>query len=70
MEPQQQNTPKYYVDQDACVGCGMCYSSFPDLFEAQADGKSKAKNDGVITPQNTQEVDNSINMCPFGAIKK
>jgi ferredoxin len=32
------------IDQEVCIGCGVCDSVYPDLFELGADGKAYVKN--------------------------
>ena len=31
-----------YVDQELCIGCGLCTSIAPDVFAMNADGKAEA----------------------------
>jgi ferredoxin len=31
------------VDQAKCIGCGLCVSTCPDVFELSEDGKSQVK---------------------------
>jgi ferredoxin len=53
------------VDQDACIGCGLCVQLCPKVFEMQDDGKSKA-----IHPTGDEEatIQSSIDACPVTAI--
>lgn len=32
------------VDQKECIGCGLCESMCPEVFELRDDGKSYVKN--------------------------
>ncbi|HOA70917.1 MAG: ferredoxin [Bacillota bacterium] len=34
---------KIYVDEDLCIGCGLCVDTCPDVFELTDDGKAKVK---------------------------
>lgn len=34
---------KVTVDENACVGCGLCVNSCPDVFELGDDGIAKVK---------------------------
>lgn len=34
---------KVEVDQNLCIGCGLCVSSCPEVFEMTEEGKSSAK---------------------------
>jgi len=33
------------VDKNKCIGCGLCASTCPDVFELDEDGKSIVKED-------------------------
>lgn len=33
---------KAIVNQDSCIGCGLCISTVPEVFEVNADGKAEA----------------------------
>ncbi|HDM92160.1 MAG TPA: ferredoxin, partial [Candidatus Korarchaeota archaeon] len=35
------------VDQDTCIGCGVCSSLCPEIFEMGDDGKSHVKKEVV-----------------------
>ncbi len=55
---------KIIVDENACVGCGLCVNQCPDCFEMGDDGVAKVKecdNPGC----DLQEV---ANQCPVNAI--
>ncbi len=51
------------IDQDKCVGCGLCASSCPDTFQMNLDGKAE-----VIKGTETPCAKKAINNCPVGAI--
>jgi len=34
------------VDQNTCIGCGLCASMCPEIFVMNADGKSEVVNQG------------------------
>jgi len=36
--------PVLKVDQKKCIGCGLCVSLCPDVFELKDDGKAHIKN--------------------------
>ena len=54
---------KITVDQELCVGCGVCANLCSDVFEIQDDGKAK-----VINKENC-DYEEAVNNCPVGAIK-
>jgi ferredoxin len=35
---------KVKVDQDLCIGCGLCESLCPEVFRLSAEGKSEVVN--------------------------
>ena len=57
---------KAIVNQDACIGCGLCISTVPEVFEVNADGKAEAC--GHTTDENCAAVQEAIDACPVQAI--
>lgn len=57
---------KVTVDQEACVGSGLCEGTAPEVFEVK-DGKAQVKVDTVPEDQedNVKEAEQD---CPSGAI--
>lgn len=53
------------VDPAKCIGCGLCVSTCPDVFELGDDGKSFVKNAEGCATCNCQE---AIDNCPAHAI--
>ncbi|NOZ83405.1 MAG: ferredoxin [Epsilonproteobacteria bacterium] len=55
---------KVEVDQETCIGCGVCADMVPDVFEMQ-DGKSI-----VINAQGAEydEVQEAVEACPVECI--
>jgi len=53
------------VDQDLCVGCGLCTQVCADVFEMNAEGKA-----AVIAgaDEGADCVQDAIDQCPVGAI--
>ena len=56
------------VDQNLCIGCGLCVSAAPDVFEMNPDGKAIAFAD--TTEANKDSVQSAINGCPVSAISQ
>jgi len=55
---------KLEVDQNLCIGCGLCESLCPQCFKLGEDGKSHVLKDACVEC-NLDEVAES---CPVGAI--
>jgi len=54
------------VDQAKCIGCGLCISTCPDVFElSDEDRKSHVKNASKCVECNCQE---ALDNCPAKAI--
>jgi ferredoxin len=53
------------VDKNICIGCGVCVALCDQVFEMDKDGKAKVKKQKDLPC-----VDEAINQCPVGAIKK
>ncbi len=58
---------KVYVDKETCIGCGLCESTCPDVFEMQ-DNIAFTKNEMVPKEQEdcTKQMEKD---CPVDAIK-
>ena len=55
---------KITIDENACVGCGLCVNSCPDVFELAENGIAKVK---VAEPQGA-DLQEMANQCPVNAI--
>jgi len=53
------------VDEDLCVGCGLCTQVCSDVFEMSSDGKAVVKDDADLGADCIQE---AVDQCPVGAI--
>ena len=57
---------KAVVDQDLCIGCGLCCGTCPDVFRLGDGGKSEAYPEA---PEgNRGLVQEAIDGCPVSAI--
>ena len=59
---------KVKIIEDACIGCGACEASVPEVFQLNDDGIATAKNE-KITKENEDEVMDAVEACPVGAIE-
>ncbi|WP_315116725.1 ferredoxin [uncultured Clostridium sp.] len=58
---------KAHVDKDTCIGCGLCPSIAPDVFEMDDDGKAIVTVDQV--PDGSEDAaKESADSCPTNAI--
>ena len=58
--------PKVIVERKLCIGCGLCASMLPEVFEMDDEGKSVVKNENGAPLEKIREV---AEMCPARAIK-
>jgi len=59
---------KIIIDEDLCVGCGMCASLCPEVFTLE-NGKSKLK-EGANLEKNEECIKKAVENCPVDAISK
>lgn len=56
------------VNKEKCLICGMCASMLPEVFNFNDEGFVEANNDN-INDENEEEVKDTKNNCPVGAIE-
>jgi ferredoxin len=56
---------KVSIDNSACVGCGLCEQSCPEVFEIQGDGIAHLKQQSC-SMHNLQEI---ADQCPVNCIR-
>lgn len=54
------------VDQDTCIGCGLCTSTVDEVFQMNDDGKAEAYS--AVSEENKDAVQEAIDSCPVAAI--
>ncbi|MBN2120734.1 MAG: ferredoxin [Candidatus Omnitrophica bacterium] len=55
---------KIVVDEEKCVGCGLCVNNCPDCFELNDEGIAKVKNSDC----DSCDINDTISQCPVEAI--
>ena len=58
---------KVKVDQESCIGCGMCIDICPKVFEYDDEGKSVCKLE-EIPDDLSEKVNEPADVCPVSAI--
>lgn len=58
---------KVFVNQELCIGCGLCVSGCPEVFSFNADGV--AQSEGEIPKEQMAAVESIKNYCPTEAIQ-
>ena len=53
------------VDQETCIGCGVCESVYPDLFEMGDDSKARVK---PLSGFDVNLAKEAASQCPVNAI--
>jgi ferredoxin len=57
---------KVKIDEESCLGCGLCVAMYPELFEMGTDGHSHVKPGVKIDVEKLKEV---MKSCPNAAIE-
>jgi ferredoxin len=53
-----------YVDQQVCIGCGLCVSIVEEVFELNDDGVSEVRNQSG----SESKIQEAIDSCPVNCI--
>lgn len=53
-----------YVDQQVCIGCGLCVSIIPEVFQLNDDGVSEVQNQSG----SQAKIQEAIDSCPVNCI--
>ncbi len=56
------------VDQEKCIGCGLCSNLCPEVFEVTDDGKAIMK-EGADLEKNKECIKETKESCPVSAIE-
>lgn len=54
------------VDQNTCIGCGLCTSTVDEVFQMNDEGKAEAYS--AVSEENKDAVQEAIDSCPVAAI--
>jgi ferredoxin len=57
---------KAWVDQDACISCGLCVDNLPDVFRFDDSGKAVCFDPSGASETEIQE--QAIDICPVSCI--
>ena len=56
---------KVYVDEEECIGCGLCAEIAPDVFQLNEEGISQV----IVSADKTQDsIQEAIDECPVECI--
>ena len=55
-----------WVDEDACISCGLCIENLPDVFRFSDSGKAESFDPSGASEDEIQE--EAIDVCPVSCI--
>ena len=55
------------IDEDACIGCGVCEGLYPELFKMEDDGKAHVTS---LTAYDITLAREAVDQCPTEAISE
>ena len=58
---------KAWVDQEACIGCGLCVDNVPDVFRLKDHGKAEVYDPGGAYEATIQQ--DAVDICPVSCIQ-
>lgn len=57
---------KAILDEETCIGCGVCCKLCPEVFELAGD-KAQVKGT-IVPPKATESCNDAVDQCPVTAI--
>lgn len=57
------------INKEKCIGCGLCASLCPEVFELSEEGKAKVK-EGADFEKNKECIKEAKESCPVEAIEE
>lgn len=58
---------KVTVDQNSCIGCGMCFDICPEIFICNDDSKSEVNQENSVESFE-DKIKEARDICPVSAI--
>lgn len=58
---------KPWVDQEACISCGLCVANVPEVFRFAEHGKAEVYDPGGAYESTIQQ--EAIDICPVSCIQ-